>query len=152
MAATLFNQNKHLKTVNMFRNSFKLFGNQIRNLSTQTRQALEQAVKEDPVVLFMKGTPNQPMCGFSLRSIQVLSLENVATDKLATYNVLSNEELRDGIKEFSDWPTIPQLYINGEFVGGCDILMSLHKSGELHKMLKEINALAPTKPEGDVAN
>lgn len=120
---------------------------QLRMLSTQTRQALEQAVKEDPIVLFMKGTPTRPMCGFSLKAIQILSLENVASDKLVTYNVLSNDELREGIKEFSDWPTIPQLYINGEFVGGSDILASMHKSGELHKILKEINALAPEQPK-----
>lgn len=83
----------------------------------------------------MKGTPEAPQCGFSRTSVQILGLQGVDPEKFAAFNVLEDEELRSGIKEFSDWPTIPQLYVEKEFVGGCDILVSMHKSGELSKLL-----------------
>ncbi|EEB06372.1 monothiol glutaredoxin Grx5 [Schizosaccharomyces japonicus yFS275] len=124
----------------------------IRRLSTQTRQAIEQALKEDPVVLFMKGTPSRPMCGFSRAAIQVLSLENIDPRKLATYDVLADNELRQGIKEFSDWPTIPQLYVHGEFVGGTDLLLTMHKSGELRKMFKEADVVDEASEEAAEEN
>lgn len=90
-------------------------------------------VKQNRVVLFMKGTAQFPMCGFSGRAVQILKACGV-TD-LKTVNVLEDEAIRSGIKEFSDWPTIPQLYINGEFVGGSDILMEMYQAGELQQML-----------------
>ena len=110
---------------------------QLRLLSDQTRSAIEQAVGSAPVVLFMKGTPETPQCGFSRAAIQVLGLQGVNPEKFAAFNVLEDPELREGIKEFSDWPTIPQLYVDKEFVGGCDILVSMHKNGDLAKLLDE---------------
>ncbi|KAF7309521.1 Glutaredoxin [Mycena indigotica] len=109
----------------------------LRFLSNEARSRIQTAVSSTPVVLFMKGTPQHPQCGFSRAAIQVLGLHQVPVDRLATYNVLEDEELRSGIKEFSDWPTIPQLYLNGEFIGGCDILLSMHQSGELEKSLQQ---------------
>ncbi|KAK0457883.1 thioredoxin-like protein [Desarmillaria tabescens] len=85
----------------------------------------------------MKGTPDYPQCGFSRAAIQVLDLHNVPAEKMKTFDVLEDQELRNAIKEFSEWPTIPQLYVKGEFVGGCDILLSMHQSGELEKLLAE---------------
>jgi monothiol glutaredoxin len=85
----------------------------------------------------MKGTPETPQCGFSRASIQILGLQGVDPNKFAAFNVLEDAELRAGIKEYSDWPTIPQLYVDKEFVGGCDILVSMHQNGELAKMLEE---------------
>ncbi|KAK6068062.1 glutaredoxin [Seiridium cupressi] len=119
---------------------------QSRWLSDQTKQAIEKAVGSAPVVLFMKGTPELPQCGFSRASIQILSLQGVDPNKFAAFNVLEDQELRSGIKEFSDWPTIPQLYVEKEFVGGCDILVSMHQDGSLSKMLEEKGVLAPVEP------
>jgi monothiol glutaredoxin len=85
----------------------------------------------------MKGTPETPQCGFSRAAIQVLGLQGVHPEKFAAFNVLEDSELREGIKEFSDWPTIPQLYVDKEFVGGTDILISMHKNGDLAKLLDE---------------
>ncbi|KAK4179823.1 monothiol glutaredoxin-5, mitochondrial [Triangularia setosa] len=115
---------------------------QARFLSDQTRQAIDKAVSSAPVVLFMKGTPETPQCGFSRASIQVLGMQGVDPAKFAAFNVLEDNELRQGIKEYSDWPTIPQLYIDKEFVGGCDIIVSMHQSGELAKLLEEKKVLA----------
>ncbi|KAJ7625443.1 thioredoxin-like protein [Mycena rosella] len=95
-----------------------------RFLTQEARAHIQSAIASTPVVLFMKGTPAQPECGFSRAVIQVLELQQVPADKLKTFNVLADPELRSGIKEFSDWPTVPQLYVNGEFVGGCDILLT----------------------------
>ncbi|KAL2051551.1 hypothetical protein ABVK25_008213 [Lepraria finkii] len=117
----------------------------LRSLSTQTRAAIDQAVASKPVVLFMKGTPETPQCGFSRASIQILGLQGVDPNKFSAFNVLEDEELRQGLKEYSDWPTIPQLYVGKEFVGGCDILMSMHQNGELSKMLEEKGVLAPAE-------
>ncbi|KAJ4417342.1 monothiol glutaredoxin grx5 [Gnomoniopsis sp. IMI 355080] len=115
---------------------------QLRLLSDATKQAIDKAVASAPVVLFMKGTPETPQCGFSRASIQILGLQGVDPNKFAAFNVLEDPELRSGIKEYSDWPTIPQLYIDKEFVGGCDILVSMHQNGELAKMLEEKKVLA----------
>ncbi|KAI9305249.1 thioredoxin-like protein [Cunninghamella echinulata] len=106
-----------------------------RWLSDSLRQQLEKDIKTKPVVLFMKGTADQPMCGFSRAAVQIMQVQGVDFDKVQTYNVLADEDLRQGIKEFSDWPTIPQVYINGEFVGGCDILLNMHQSGDLEDLL-----------------
>jgi monothiol glutaredoxin len=90
-------------------------------------------IKENEVVLFMKGTPMFPQCGFSAAVVQILSASGV---KFKGIDVLSDPSLRQGIKEFSDWPTIPQLYIKQEFVGGCDIVREMFESGELQQMLQ----------------
>ncbi|KZP30508.1 glutaredoxin [Athelia psychrophila] len=116
-----------------------------RFLSQQARTQIEGAVKASPVVLFMKGTPAMPQCGFSRAAIQVLDLHGVPPEKMKTFDVLEDQELRNGIKEFSDWPTIPQLYVGGEFVGGCDILLGMHQSGELATLL-ESNDIIPKAP------
>lgn len=93
---------------------------------------IETTISSNKVVLFMKGTPAQPQCGFSAAVIEILN--NLVPD-YATINVLADPDLRDGIKEYSNWPTIPQLYISGEFVGGCDIVKQMFNSGELHSLL-----------------
>ncbi|KAH7905333.1 monothiol glutaredoxin-5 [Hygrophoropsis aurantiaca] len=117
-----------------------------RLLSQEARSKIQSAVSETPVVLFMKGTPDAPQCGFSRAVVQVLDLHGVPVEKLKTYDVLADSELRTGIKEFSEWPTIPQLYVNGEFVGGCDILLGMHQSGELESLLEQ-NDIIPKIPE-----
>ncbi|TKA24754.1 Monothiol glutaredoxin-5, mitochondrial [Salinomyces thailandicus] len=116
-------------------------------LSTETRSAIDKAVGSAPVVLFMKGTPETPQCGFSRASIQILGLQGVNPEKFTAFNVLEDEELRSGIKEFSDWPTIPQLYLDKEFVGGTDIMMSMHQDGSLAKLLEEKGVLVPADAE-----
>ncbi|KAE9394832.1 monothiol glutaredoxin-5, partial [Gymnopus androsaceus JB14] len=113
-----------------------------RFLTQEARSQIQNAVKSSPVVLFMKGTPQLPECGFSRATVQVLGLHGVPPEKLKTYNVLADDELRSGIKEFSEWPTIPQLYVNGEFIGGCDIVLAMHQSGELETLL-ESNGVIP---------
>ena len=95
---------------------------------------IKQQIGGDDVVLYMKGTPVFPMCGFSAAVVQVLSREGV---KFQSYNILEDQELRQGLKEFSEWPTFPQLYVKGELVGGCDIVREMHESGELEGFLKE---------------
>jgi monothiol glutaredoxin len=97
-------------------------------------QFIDTEVKANDVVLFMKGTPQFPMCGFSGQVVQILDYLGVPYKGL---NVLENGELRDGIKAFSNWPTIPQLYVKGEFVGGCDIIREMFQAGELQGLLKE---------------
>lgn len=123
----------------------RLTPSQLRLLSTETRAAIDKAVASNPVVLFMKGTPETPQCGFSRASIQILGLQGVDPNKFSAFNVLEDGELRQGLKEYSDWPTIPQLYVGNEFVGGCDILMSMHQNGELSKMLEEKGVLVPAE-------
>ncbi|KLO13264.1 glutaredoxin [Schizopora paradoxa] len=108
-----------------------------RYLSQEHRSMIETAVKEKPLVIFMKGTPDVPQCGFSRAVVQILGLHDVPADKLRTFNVLEDQELRSAIKEYSDWPTIPQVYVDGEFVGGCDIVMGMHQSGELESLLQK---------------
>jgi monothiol glutaredoxin len=97
-------------------------------------QFITNEVKSNDVVLFMKGTPQFPMCGFSGQVVQILDYLGVPYKGL---NVLENDELRQGIKEFSNWPTIPQLYVKGEFVGGCDIIREMFQAGKLTGLLKE---------------
>jgi monothiol glutaredoxin len=99
-----------------------------------TQERIRQTVAGHPVVLFMKGSPQFPMCGFSASATQILKACGV--DKPFTVDVLQDEEIRQGIKEFANWPTIPQLYVNGEFVGGSDIMREMYQSGELQTMLK----------------
>jgi len=97
-------------------------------------QFIDNEVKSNDVVLFMKGTPQFPMCGFSGQVVQILDYLGVTYKGL---NVLENEELRNGIKVYSNWPTIPQLYVKGEFVGGCDIIREMFQAGELTSLMKE---------------
>ncbi|RZS47419.1 Grx4 family monothiol glutaredoxin [Sphaerotilus mobilis] len=98
------------------------------------QQRIDEIVKSSPVVLFMKGTAQFPMCGFSGRAIQILKACGV--DGLTTVNVLEDEAIRQGIKDYANWPTIPQLYVNGEFVGGSDIMMEMFQAGELQTLIK----------------
>jgi monothiol glutaredoxin len=100
---------------------------------SDVQQRIDALVKGHKVVLFMKGTAQFPQCGFSGRAIQVLKAAGV-TD-LTTFNVLEDEGVRQGIKDYAQWPTIPQLYVNGEFVGGSDIMMEMYQSGELQQVL-----------------
>lgn len=88
-----------------------------------------------------------PQCGFSRASVQILGLQGVDPKKFVAFNVLEDQELRDGIKEYSEWPTIPQLYVKKEFIGGCDILMSMHQDGSLAKKLEEWDVLVPAEAE-----
>jgi monothiol glutaredoxin len=149
---------------------------QARFLSNEVRSAIDKAVASAPVVLFMKGTPETPQCGFSRASIQILGMQGVDPDKFTAFNVLEDQDLRagtsrllvgawvrglkrlcrvddvawdqnwqvdTGIKEYSEWPTIPQLYVDKEFIGGCDILMTMHQDGSLAKMLEEKGVVVP---------
>jgi len=147
-------------------------------LSTETRSAIDKAVGSAPVVLFMKGTPETPQCGFSRAAIQILGLQGVNPQKFTAFNVLEDEDLRSGvyksavqfvdrpkekealrlcyghrltmragIKEYSDWQTTPQLYVSNEFVGGTDIMMSMHQDGSLAKLLEEKEVLVPADGE-----
>ena len=99
---------------------------------------IADTVSENPVVLFMKGNAEQPQCGFSALVVQIL--DHLGVD-YATVNVLANDEIRQGIKTYSDWPTIPQLYVKGEFVGGCDIIKEMFQAGELKPFLVEQGVL-----------
>jgi monothiol glutaredoxin len=99
---------------------------------------IEKSVAEHPVVLFMKGVPEQPQCGFSAQVVQIL--DHLGADYVGV-NVLQSDALREGIKTYSDWPTIPQLYVKGEFVGGCDIIREMFQSGELQPFLEEAGVL-----------
>ena len=105
---------------------------------SDVHQRIDDIVKNNRVVLFMKGTAQFPMCGFSGRAIQILKACGVSD--LKTVNVLEDDEIRQGIKGYSDWPTIPQLYVNGEFVGGADIMREMYQSGELQKVLETAKA------------
>ena len=100
---------------------------------SDVQQQIDALVKGNRVVLFMKGTAQFPMCGFSGRAIQIMKASGV-TD-LKTFNVLEDEGVRQGIKDYASWPTIPQLYVNGEFVGGSDIMMEMYEAGELQQVL-----------------
>ena len=99
------------------------------------KQKIKEQVTAHPVVLYMKGTPQFPQCGFSQLAIQILDACGVQNPY--TVNVLADAEIRQGIKEYANWPTIPQLYVNGEFVGGSDILREMYQSGELQKLIQE---------------
>ena len=104
---------------------------------SDTQQRIADLVKNNEVVLFMKGTASFPMCDFSGRAIQILKACGVETKGITTVNVLEDDAIRQGIKEFSNWPTIPQLYVKGEFIGGSDIMMDMYESGELKQALSK---------------
>jgi monothiol glutaredoxin len=106
----------------------------VRNgFMSDSQQRIDQVVKNNRVVLFMKGTAQFPMCGFSGRAMQLLNACGV--NDVKTVNVLEDEEIRQGIKQYANWPTIPQLYVDGEFVGGSDIMTEMYQSGELQQVL-----------------
>ena len=102
-------------------------------LTDQLRQKIETDIKSNKVVIFMKGTPEAPMCGFSGRAVEIMRSYNVPIKGI---NILEDEDLRQGIKEFTNWPTVPQIFINGEFVGGCDIITEMHANNEIAPLLK----------------
>src|SRR5438105_13022875 len=102
---------------------------------SEAQQRINQLVKSNEILLFMKGNASFPMCGFSGRAIQILKACGVDPKAVTTVNVLEDDEIRQGIKEYSNWPTIPQLYVKGEFVGGSDIMMEMYQSGELPQVL-----------------
>ncbi len=105
-------------------------------MEQQTKEFIDNELNNSEVCLFMKGTPDAPQCGFSMAVSNILKILEV---KFKGINVLENEQLRQGIKEFTEWPTIPQLYIKKEFVGGCDIVKEMYENGELKKILKDKN-------------
>ena len=103
-------------------------------MDTTVQQRISQEVTDNPVVLYMKGTPVFPQCGFSAAVVQILSHLGV---KFKGIDVLTDPGIRQGIKEFSNWPTIPQLYVKGEFIGGCDIIREMYETGELQQVLEQ---------------
>ena len=103
-------------------------------MEQKTKDLINNEIKNNDVCLFMKGTPDAPQCGFSMAVSNMLKILEV---NFKGVNVLEDQSLREGIKEFSDWPTIPQVYIKGEFVGGCDIVKEMYENGELKKIFKE---------------
>jgi monothiol glutaredoxin len=109
-------------------------------LTMDTQQRIKEQVTGNPVVLYMKGTPQMPQCGFSAMAIQVLQACGVPN--FFSVNVLADAEIRQGIKQYANWPTIPQLYVNGEFVGGSDIVREMYQSGELQKLLEGLRQQA----------
>ncbi|CAH0400230.1 unnamed protein product [Chilo suppressalis] len=113
-----------------------------------TKEKIDKLVKTNKVVVFMKGVPEAPRCGFSNAVVQIMRMHAVPYESL---DVLSDENIRQGIKDYSNWPTIPQVFINGEFVGGCDIMLQMHQSGELVEELKKVGIksalLTATEPK-----
>lgn len=104
-------------------------------VQSEVQAFIRETVTSNPVVLFMKGTAQFPQCGFSARAIQIL--KEVGVSKLVTVNVLEDAEVRQGVKDYANWPTIPQLYVQGEFIGGTDIVSEMFEKGELAEVLKE---------------
>jgi monothiol glutaredoxin len=113
------------------------------------REAIQEAITENEVILFMKGTPDQPMCGFSARTVAILQSLNTP---FAAVDILPDPRIRQELSALSNWPTIPQLFVNGELVGGCDIVTEMYQSGELQQTLGvEAAPAAETAPEADLA-
>ena len=100
------------------------------------QEQIKETVTSNPIVLFMKGTAQFPQCGFSSKVVQILKSSGVKN--LVTVNVLADDAIRQGVKEYANWPTVPQLYVNGEFIGGCDIVSEMYASGELEKVLEPV--------------
>ncbi|WP_024889777.1 Grx4 family monothiol glutaredoxin [Luteimonas huabeiensis] len=101
-------------------------------------QRIQAEVESHPIVLFMKGTPEYPMCGFSSRAVETLRAAGLDPEQLHTVNVMQDPEVRANLPRYSNWPTFPQLFIHGELIGGCDITVELHESGELARMVAEV--------------
>ncbi|XP_031623938.1 glutaredoxin-related protein 5, mitochondrial [Contarinia nasturtii] len=129
-ASRLINPVNTMATVRNGTTAFRFFSTE-----TISKEQLEKMVKKNKVVVFMKGVPDAPKCGFSNAVVQILRMHAVSYD---SHDVLENESIRQGIKDFTNWPTIPQVFIDGEFVGGCDILLQMHQSGELIEELKKV--------------
>ena len=106
------------------------------------KEFIEDTLSKNTIVLFMKGTAQFPQCGFSSNVVE--TLKKIGVNNLATVNVLDDQDVRQGIKDFSNWPTVPQLYINGEFIGGSDIINVMFENGELKELLEKKNLLSPT--------
>jgi monothiol glutaredoxin len=100
------------------------------------QDTIRQQVEGHPVVLYMKGSPQMPMCGFSATATEIL--KRCGAGDVFTVDVLQNQDIREGIKQYANWPTIPQLYVNGEFIGGCDIMKEMYQSGELQKIIEAV--------------
>jgi monothiol glutaredoxin len=113
-------------------------------MTNPLREQIQTAIDENPVILFMKGTPEQPMCGFSARTVAIL--QSVGRP-FAAVNILPDPRIRQELSDVSNWPTIPQLFVDGEFVGGCDIVTEMYESGELHQALGLENAATEPAPE-----
>jgi monothiol glutaredoxin len=116
--------------------------------TNQMREAIQSAISENPVILFMKGTPEQPMCGFSARTVAIL--QSVG-QPFAAVNILPDPRIRQELSAVSNWPTIPQLFVDGEFVGGCDIVTEMYESGELQQTLGLEDSEAPGEPAPEAA-
>lgn len=101
----------------------------------EARKMIKEHVENNQVMLYMKGNPSMPMCGFSATVVKTLQEQGV---DFSSVNVLDYPQIREGVKQYSEWPTIPQLYVNGEFIGGCDIVTSMHESGELKELFAEV--------------
>ena len=102
-------------------------------MSDETQEKIKNQIENNKVILYMKGSKEMPMCGFSARVVEILNSYELDYE---TVDVLLDQDIRQGIKEFSNWPTIPQLYVNGQFIGGCDICVEMHNSGELEPIVK----------------
>src|SRR5690606_33898105 len=100
--------------------------------TVDTQEKIRQQIGSDRIVLYMKGTPDAPMCGFSAQTVKVL---NAVGARFSSFDVLADDEIRQGVKQYSNWPTFPQLYIDGELIGGCDIVTELYRKGELQQMV-----------------
>lgn len=111
--------------------------NKLENSDVSLKDIVEQDIKEHPVMIYMKGVPESPRCGFSSLAVKVLSEYSVP---MAARNILEDPELKDAVKTFSHWPTFPQIFIKGEFIGGSDIILNMHKNGELQEKLKDVEA------------
>jgi monothiol glutaredoxin len=98
------------------------------------KERIKQQIGSDKIVLYMKGTPQAPMCGFSAQAVRLL---NATGAKFSSFDILSDPEVRQGLKEYSNWPTFPQLYVNGELIGGCDIMTDMYQSGELQQLIAQ---------------
>eukprot|EP00038_Savillea_parva_P005957 m.160869 g.160869 ORF g.160869 m.160869 type:complete len:153 (-) comp12000_c0_seq1:362-820(-) len=109
-----------------------------RWITAESRKSLDELVHSNDIVVFMKGSPDAPQCGFSRTVCVVLDMHGVSPDNYVAKDVLSDSTLRSDIKEYSEWPTVPQVYIKGEFLGGCDIVVDMHNSGELVEVLKSV--------------
>ena len=99
------------------------------------KEQIAQDIKNNKIMIYMKGSPEAPQCGFSARAVEILKSYKIP---IGTRNVLADENLRQGIKDFTDWPTVPQIFVNGEFIGGCDIITEMHQSGELKKLIEKV--------------
>ncbi len=109
-------------------------------------EAIKQQIESNPIILYMKGSPNQPQCGFSSRTSQALM---ACGERFAFVDVLANPDIRANLPKYGNWPTFPQLWVNGELIGGCDIVCEMYESGELQTLIKEAAAAAPQEPSAE---